>query len=324
MATLPPSVQAEVKATLPDDLFPISGPITLKNHIVKAKVISISDAATMTLSPALLQMEWVAFVAQELVFASSSTKAVIQRPIDPSTVDAVLMNQRGADGTPGVPGVSNQGVDGNNNGIRGGDGGVGGRGGAGGTVVLPTVYIMAGAVRCQDGKPPKGVKLRIDMTGFQGGHGGDGGPGGSGGGGNPGGPAQLDWILGIPKCKHSGGNGGDAGTPGSGGQAGVGGKGGDGGSVVIVAPSQVLSSMTFFEILQEPGPKGIGGRAGKPGQRLMTGGPAGSGEGPCGGGNPGAPSPPADPPDYGNGIEGPDGVRGTSGTVTLDVSGTLF
>lgn len=112
----------------------------------------------------------------------------------------------------------------------------------------------------------------VDFRGRKGGQGGQGQTGGDGGNGAKGHPASSGGF----DCKNGAGDGGNGGIGGNGGQGGPGGHGGVGGNVTIIAPSDLLPSLSQkFRILVSGGPSGDPGINGHGGQGGL-GGPNGA------------------------------------------------
>ena len=160
------------------------------------------------------------------------------------------------------------------------------------------------------------VTLRVPTSGpavdFRGGPGGDGGQGQTGGdGGN--GATGLYAAQNIYKCvrrPQRGGNGGDGGI---GGPGGAGGAGGTGGTVTILAPEELLASLTQkFRIDVSSGHPGA------------PGGPGIGGVGGLGGRG-GAKAPPFCPRNAPRGANGQQGESGEAGRMgDSGVQGDLF
>jgi hypothetical protein len=161
----------------------------------------------------------------------------------------------------------------------------------------------------------------LDLRGGTGGEGGQGQRGGDGGVGAKGSPASQSMF----DCKAGGGRGGNGGSGGTGGAGGQGGPGGDGGSVTIIAPAELLPSLTQkFRVLVAGGQGGRGGAPG-PGGNSGPGGPGGQEAKPyCGGGpggSPGAPGAGGSP-----GASGPPGTEGDFfvGAISQDLFAQIY
>lgn len=148
----------------------------------------------------------------------------------------------------------------------------------------------------------------IDFTGGLGGQGGQGQRGGDGGNGAKGTPASQSMF----DCKAGGGRGGDGGQGGQGGVGGTGGQGGEGGTITVIAPADLLPSLSQkFRVVVAGGDGGAGGLPG-PGGNGGAAGPGGQDARPyCGGGSAGNP-----------GAAGGEGRPGSSGQT--GVHGDFF
>lgn len=118
--------------------------------------------------------------------------------------------------------------------------------------------------------PQSGV--RIEFAGQKGGKGGQGQRGGDGGNGAKGHPATISMV----DCKNGAGDGGVGGPGGPGGTGGIGGRGGNGGNVTLIAPIDLLPSLTQkMRVIVSGGPGGDPGEGG-PGGKGGLGGPRGA------------------------------------------------
>ena len=192
----------------------------------------------------------------------------------------------GGDGAPGTSGsdgqIGNPGLPGRN---------------------APTLYIFVNKIE---------GRLKIDVSGQDGGAGGPGQKGGDGGDGRAGRPGISSFI----DCRSGGQNGGAGGRGGNGGKGGQGGRGGAGGVLIIASDPGTLPSVKDLIFANVKGGKGgKGGAAGAYGEGGKGGG-GGSGNGLCGGGSPGPNGMhgnKGDPGDIGqNGVEGLYGIVGLS------------
>jgi hypothetical protein len=163
-------------------------------------------------------------------------------------------------------------------------GGPGAPGVSGGTVTLIAINGIEG-------------RLRVDLSGEDGGNGATGAPGVRGQDGAKG--ENADWTL--LNCQHDGGGGTAGANGGQGATGGPAGNGGHGGSLFLYNVSDKPVAQAFYDFVAkagdagEPGTGGTGGAAG-------LGGEGGNGGGPCHGGPRGA-----------NGNPGPQGSRGPGG-----------
>lgn len=157
----------------------------------------------------------------------------------------------------------------------------------------------------------------IDFRGGLGAPGGQGQRGGDGGNGAKGTPGSQSLF----DCKAGGGTGGTGGAGGTGGTGGVGGRGGTGGAVTIIAPAELLPSLSEkFRVLiaagqgGDPGASGIGGNPGQPGPGGQEAKPY------CNGGSGGAPGSAGAP-----GVPGQRGASGVDGDFFVgSISPDLF
>ncbi|MGC0389241.1 hypothetical protein ABIF91_001595 [Bradyrhizobium sp. USDA 241] len=235
--------------------------------IVADRVVFKSGSQLIFTRQALQNRRNFFIVANELVSEDSNSPGVItyeQAPVDAASA-------KPGQGPSGPPGAGD-----GDSGHQGGPGEPGNPGPKGFSAPALTITVM---------KVP-GSGPAIDMRGGQGGEGGQGQKGGDGGAGRQGSPASLSMV----DCKAGGGRGGNGGTGGTAGKGGVGGNGGDGGSVTIIAPPDLLPSLSQkFRVLVSggqpgnggppgaggnPGPAGAGGQEAKP---YCGGGPGGSG-----------------------------------------------
>lgn len=321
IASLPPEVLEKIrKAPVEGNIYSVNDYAQeYSKQILKADTITFHENSNLVLSN--INEPWVAIVAKNLqftepdrpnkiIYRAAWTPQVYQRPAQPATPGAPVKAPVGANGTDGTSG---------NGGATGSNGDTPPR--------TPDVYLIVGNIVNKLNKPvPQSLYLVFDMRGMNGGDAGPGGVGGNGGPGGDGGDGDYhspDRYPLSPGCVASAGRGGAGGIGGLGGTGGIGAPGANGAALYYAAPQNVLYSLSYAQVFNQPGVGGAGGLSGTSG---VTGpdGARGAHPGTCRGGTFGPARRNTPATAVVRADKGKEGTRGAIFTVTYPDLSSLF